>query len=328
MTEASAPTTALPAGWYPDQLAAGYYRWWDGQTWTEHRQRVQFDPPTTHPVAPAPSPVARTTPPAPSAMIPPPPPPAEWRGPTPTGPLRQQQHGNALAVWSLALGILGILCLLIPYAGLAVGIVALVLGIVGHRAARTRQRGRGVAIAGIATGGVATLVGALLAVTFTMYLASSESRSAVSDPDAAAEVPAVEATPSNEPSDGAAQGEPASQDSATTTNPASFVLRSGNDLDDIDKDLDDMIVTLDQAGFWRLLSNSIELTFNYTQLAQRAAPAEITEAWNAQLAAFEAKITEMDAAITEERNGDLRTLIDDARVQVQSLRDLLATVEQ
>jgi hypothetical protein len=33
-----APTTPPPAGWYADPEGQGA-RWWDGQTWTEHRQQ-------------------------------------------------------------------------------------------------------------------------------------------------------------------------------------------------------------------------------------------------------------------------------------------------
>ncbi|HWH26885.1 MAG TPA: DUF2510 domain-containing protein [Pseudolysinimonas sp.] len=36
-------TTPVPAGWYPDQTAPGYQRWWDGVQWTEHVQDP-YDP--------------------------------------------------------------------------------------------------------------------------------------------------------------------------------------------------------------------------------------------------------------------------------------------
>jgi len=168
------------------------------------------------------------------------------------------------------------------------------------------------AIAGIATGAVTALVGVVITLSFSVYLASPPAR------DAAVEPPVVAESPEDDPA-GA---------SVDTIDPARFVRLSGNDLDDIDKDLDDMIVTLDEAGYWRLLSNSIELTFNHAQLSGREAPAEIAEPWAAGLATLEAIIAEMDDAITDERNDDLRVLIDDARGEVQSLRDLLATVPQ
>jgi|GEM_PF-824727 len=316
MTDASTPTSALPAGWYPDQADAGYYRWWDGLTWTEHRQRVQPEPAAARPQL--------TPPPAPPAGAHPLPQPA------PRPP--QQGNGNAAALSALILGVIGILIMLMPYVGLAAGVLALIFGIVGVRAARAHNRGRGPAIAGIAMGGIATFVGAAITLTFTAYLLSPDARDAIVEPTTVAESPAIEA-PSTGPADEDNPAEtPAAADptdaSADAIDRARFVRLSGNDLDDIDKDLDDMIVTLDEAGFWRLLTNSIELSFNHAQLTTRDAPAEIADPWKAGLATLEETIAEMDDAITDERNDDLRALIDDARGDVQSRRDLLAAVQQ
>ena len=311
MTHASTPTGVLPAGWYPDQADAGFYRWWDGQNWTEHRQRVQHERPA-----------------APPQLVPPPAPPAASYPLRPTAPLPPQPAGgNAWAMPSLILGIIGILIMLMPYVGLALGILAVIFGILGVRASRTHGHRKGLAIAGIAPGGVTALVGIVIAVTFSAYLTAPAARDTTAEPPAAVESPAAEA-PSTDDTADAPGDDDAAQAPADAIDPARFVRLSGNDLDDIDKDLDDMIVTLDEAGFWRLLTNSIELTFNHSQLAARDAPAEIAEQWKAGLAAFDATITEIDDAITDERDDDLRALTDDARGDVQFLRDLLGAVAQ
>ena len=65
----------------------------------------------------------------------------------------------------------GILISLAPYLGLAVGVVALILGILGIRKARVVGRGRGVAIAGVVTGAVTTAIGLALTISFMNYLA-------------------------------------------------------------------------------------------------------------------------------------------------------------
>ncbi len=84
------------------------------------------------------------------------------------------------------------------------------------------------------------------------------------------------------------------------------MAQSRGDLIDFGKDLDDMIVTLDEGGVWRLLSNSVELSFNLAQLEARDAPPSIAAEWATQLTVLEDQITRMDAAISEEGYDDVR----------------------
>lgn len=107
---------------------------------------------------------------------------------------------------------------------------------------------------------------------------------------------------------------------------ALFASTASGDLDDFVKDLDDMVLTLDEGGFFRLLSNSVELSFNLGQLQAEPAPASIAGEWTAQLAALEGSIDLMDAAISDERNDDLRSTIEVARGQVDGLRALTESI--
>lgn len=74
-------------------------------------------------------------------------------------PERDKRQTKNLAISSLVLGILSLVFCWIPYIALIVGIIALVQGIVSiaqHRA------GQGMAVAGIITGGLGTLLGFIL----------------------------------------------------------------------------------------------------------------------------------------------------------------------
>lgn len=290
--------SVTPAGWYPDPVSPASYRWWDGTAWTDRVQAVQDAPPSLIPPPPAP---------APSAY-----------GATPSsGPGTVPSGSNGFAVWALVLGILGLLTFLVPFIGFAFGVAALVLGIVGLRAARRGASGRGLAVAGTTVGGVATLTGLLVMLAFMSFVAvgdasPSDPGSSVAPSEAAAPVETDEADASED-----------SEVPASAEVDPRFVQLSRNDLDDIDKDLNDMIVTLDEGGTWRLLSNSVELTFNHAQLETRTPPESIASEWNAQLPILEGIFTDMDAAITDDEYAELRELIASAQAQVETLRGVL-----
>lgn len=101
---------------------------------------------------------------------------------------------------------------------------------------------------------------------------------------------------------------------------AYFKSESASHLDDISKDLDDMIVTLDEDGFWRLLSNSVELSFNLGQLQVIEAPADVAPQWQASLISLESSLAAIDAAVADEPYDDVRVAIDGVRAQVEAMR--------
>jgi hypothetical protein len=74
---------------------------------------------------------------------------------------------NGIGIAAMVVGIVALVLFWIPFLGLVLGIVAVVLGIVGIRkASRGEATNKGMAIAGVATGGVATLVGLFVVVVF------------------------------------------------------------------------------------------------------------------------------------------------------------------
>lgn len=107
---------------------------------------------------------------------------------------------------------------------------------------------------------------------------------------------------------------------------ALFAPMARNDLDDFGKDLDDMVLALDEGGFFRLLTNSAELSINLGQLQAETAPTSIADEWAAQLTALAGSIDAMDAAISDGRNDDVRSAIDVAHGQVAGLRALTERV--
>ena len=115
MTPMSAPTPAVPPGWYADPELAGAQRYWDGTGWTAHRAP-----------APAPTPLVVVT----------------------------QAPGNGPAIAALVLGICGFVFTGIPlFVGLFLGgplnILAVIFGIVGIVRSQRVGRGLGPAIVGL-----------------------------------------------------------------------------------------------------------------------------------------------------------------------------------
>jgi hypothetical protein len=105
---------------------------------------------------------------------------------------------------------------------------------------------------------------------------------------------------------------------------AAFQASASGDLADFEKDLNDMVITVGEGGFWRLLSNSIELSFNLGQLEAMEAPPSVSSNWATGLAALDASITVIDDAIGTDDAATILAAIESSRAQVNSLRAILA----
>ena len=81
------------------------------------------------------------------------------------------QPSNGIGIAAMVVGIVALLLCWIPFLGLVLAIVALVLGIVGIRkASRGEATNKGMAITGVVTGGLA-LLGGILSVLFFLFIA-------------------------------------------------------------------------------------------------------------------------------------------------------------
>ncbi|WP_125778151.1 DUF4190 domain-containing protein [Antribacter gilvus] len=94
---------------------------------------------------------------------------------TPAGPpgpygVRPALPQNSLAVWSLVLGVVGFFLVSAFGLGLVPGIIAIVLGVKGHKAVRAGLADNGgLATAGIVLGSLAALGGVLVAGFFGLF---------------------------------------------------------------------------------------------------------------------------------------------------------------
>ena len=106
-----------------------------------------------------------------------------------------------------------------------------------------------------------------------------------------------------------------------------FVRVASRDLDDFSDDLDDLDTTLDENGFWRLLSNAVELNFNVSQLLQHEAPASVEEDWAAEMEQVQDDVDAIEAGIAASSDAKVRAAVADARDTLQRLRGVVARVD-
>jgi hypothetical protein len=106
-----------------------------------------------------------------------------------------------------------------------------------------------------------------------------------------------------------------------------FVDLATRDIDDFAKDLGDMSTTLDENGYWRLLSNSVELNFNLSQLEGHEEPTSIASDWNDALDELGKNVDAIEAGVTANSEKKIRAGIADARDTVAELREIVSRVD-
>lgn len=138
------PPSSTPPGWFPDPLGRHEHRYFNGTSWTADvstEGRRMVDPLGTAPGG----------------------------GPT-SGAASEARNGVATA--AMVCGIVGVVLAWAPFVvviGLALAVIAIVLGIRGLRRSTALGVGRGAAIAGMTTGGVGialSVVGIALSIIF------------------------------------------------------------------------------------------------------------------------------------------------------------------
>ncbi|WP_223624735.1 hypothetical protein [Microbacterium sp. EST19A] len=112
-----------------------------------------------------------------------------------------------------------------------------------------------------------------------------------------------------------------------TVDAVGFRAQAGSHLDDMLKDLDDIVTTVNEDGFWRLLSNSGELAFNQGQLQALDVPENVAATWPASLAALEATQDSLTDAIGTQDGPTILAAVEIVRAQVEASRGVANTAQ-
>lgn len=106
-----------------------------------------------------------------------------------------------------------------------------------------------------------------------------------------------------------------------------FRAQAGSHLDDMLKDLDDIIVTVNEDGFWRLLSNSGELAFNQAQLESLEVPENVAATWPTSLNALQSTQDVLAEAIDTQDGPTILAAVETVRAQVEASRGVVNTAQ-
>ncbi|WP_341936252.1 hypothetical protein MRBLWO14_001583 [Microbacterium sp. LWO14-1.2] len=134
------------------------------------------------------------------------------------------------------------------------------------------------------------------------------------------EAPVVE-TPTPTPTAAAAAA------TEEAVNAVAFRAQANSHLDDMLKDLDDIVVTVQEDGFWRLLSNNGELAFNLGQLEGLDVPANLTTSWPESTSALDTTLDTLSDAISTQDGPTILAAVEVVRVQVEASRGVVNTAQ-
>lgn len=109
--------------------------------------------------------------------------------------------------------------------------------------------------------------------------------------------------------------------------PEGFAILARGDMADLAKDLEDMAIAAAEGGIFRVLGNSVELSFNVAQLEALTPPETIADDWNSGLARLSAEVDAISDVLADDGSTEaLLGQIDaaaDALVELSSVVDAL-----
>lgn len=116
----------------------------------------------------------------------------------------------------------------------------------------------------------------------------------------------------------------------TTSEPDSpivFRASTQGNIDDLRKDLNDLVVAIDENSMLRIVTNVAELSFNIGQLQSANPPVEIADEWDTQLTALEDAVDNLSSVVTDDGSmGDLRAAVKSTRSELNALEGVLANL--
>lgn len=165
-----------------------------------------------------------------------------------------------------------------------------------------------------------SVVGALLLVGGVANAVNGGRAATIAVDETATPTPSATPTPTPVPT---ATVEPVVEPPApVVVDVAGFQTGANKHTADIDKDLDDMVVTLAEGGTWRLLSNTAEISFNLGQLETLDVPASIAAEWAPALTGLETSIDTMSTAVAGGDPATIQGAMDGVRASAAVLRDI------
>lgn len=102
--------------------------------------------------------------------------------------------------------------------------------------------------------------------------------------------------------------------------PVGFAADANSHVNDINKDLDDIVLTVQEGGFFRLISNYTELVFNVSQLETLDVPVSVSTTWPAALTSLDASVEAYYDAITTEDPAVILASVDAVRLANEAAR--------